>query len=185
MKIGYSRVSTNDQHPEAQEAELRAAGAERVFTDLGQSGRKASRPEWDRLRDQLRAGDVLMITKLDRAGRSVKHLVELAEWLKGSGIDLVVTSQGIDTSTPVGRMLFHVLAAIAEFEADLGRERTFDGLKYAASQGRHGGGRPKLTPAQTREVRKMFDAGRRPAEILALFPISRATLYRIVGADAA
>lgn len=183
MKIGYARVSTDDQHPEAQETELRAAGAERVYTDHGVSGRKASRPQWDKMLEQLRPGDALMVTRLDRAGRSVRHLVELAAWLRDNEVDLVVTSQGIDTSTPVGRMLFHVLAAIAEFEADLIRERTVDGMKYAASQGRKGGRRPALSDAQREAVRKMDAAGASVPDIMAVFPgVSRATIYRAIQA---
>lgn len=185
MRIGYERVSTLDQHPEAQGDRLRADGCERIYTDHGESGRKASRPEWDKCLADLRQDDALVVVRLDRMGRSVRNLIQVADALRERGVNLRVLDQSIDTSTPAGRFFFHVLASLAEMEADILRERTMDGLQAARARGRVGGGKPKLSPVQVREVRKMFAAGRRPAEILALFPISRATLYRIVGTDAA
>ena len=113
--IGYARVSTSDQNPEAQAARLRAHGCARVFSDHGVTGRLASRPQWDACRAFLRDGDVLVVTKLDRVGRSVGNLVSVAADLHEQGVGLVVLDQAIDTATPAGRMLFHVLAAIAEF----------------------------------------------------------------------
>lgn len=190
IKFGYCRVSTEDQHPEVQETQLRQAGAERIFTDKGVSGRKASRPQWDRMLDQLRSGDTVMVTKLDRAGRSVQHLIELAAWLREHSVELVVTTQGIDTSTPTGRMLFYILAAIAEFETDLLRERTMEGLRQARTsaasrgwpRGMAPGGQRKLNDAQIAQLRRMLAEGKRPAEVLEVFPISRATLYRYADA---
>jgi DNA invertase Pin-like site-specific DNA recombinase len=114
-KIGYARVSTRDQHPDAQLDALTAAGCERVFVDRGASGRLARRPEFDKALDYLRPGDQLVITKLDRAGRSLRHLINLAGDLQGHGVDLVVLQQAIDTSTLGGRLVFHLLAALAEF----------------------------------------------------------------------
>ncbi len=123
-KIGYARVSTNDQHPESQRQRLLAAGCdpELIFTDHGASGAKASRPEWDRCLSQLRKGDTLVITKLDRAGRSVRNLLDVVELLSSKRVGLEVIDQHVDTETAFGRMLFTVLAAVAEFERELIRE---------------------------------------------------------------
>ena len=114
MRIGYARVSTRDQHPEAQSDALTAAGCERVFTDKA-SGKLGRRPELDEALRGLRAGDQLVVTKLDRLGRSLEHLIDLSNDLQGREVDLVVLDQGIDTSTAVGRMFFQILGAIAEF----------------------------------------------------------------------
>ncbi|MCU1670871.1 MAG: site-specific recombinase, invertase Pin, partial [Blastococcus sp.] len=138
-RIGYGRVSTPDQNADAQHDALDAAGCERVFFDHGVSGKLARRPELDACLDYLRPGDTLVITKLDRLGRSVKNLVDQVLDLGTRNVDLVVISQGIDTTTPAGKLIFHVLAAIAEFERDLILERTLEGLAAARARGRKGG----------------------------------------------
>ena len=141
MRIGYGRVSTRDQHPEAQHDALTAAGCDEVFVDKA-SGTLARRPELDKaLLAANRDGDQLVVTKLDRLGRSLEHLIELSKQLQNKNIDLVVLDQGIDTSTAVGRMFFQILGAIAEFEHALMSERTIDGLSAARARGRTGGGR--------------------------------------------
>jgi DNA invertase Pin-like site-specific DNA recombinase len=179
MKIGYARVSTSDQHPEAQADRLTADGCERVFTDQGVSGRKASRPEWDRCLEHLRDGDTLVIVRLDRMGRSVRNLIEVVTSLEARGVNLRVLDQGIDTSTPTGRFTFHVLSALSEMEADLTRERTRDGLDAARARGRKGGRKAKLTPAQADQVRKLYAAREMTvAEIGHLFGITRESVYR-------
>ena len=117
MRIGYARVSTRDQNPGAQQDALTAAGCEQIFTDKV-SGKLARRPELDKaLLVACRRGDQLVVTKLDRLGRSLEHLIDLSAGLQQRGVDLVVLDQGIDTSTAVGRMFFQILGAIAEFEA--------------------------------------------------------------------
>lgn len=116
MRIGYGRVSTRDQHPEAQWDALAACGCDQVYVDKA-SGKLASRPELDKaLLCAGRPGDQLVVTKLDRLGRSLEHLIQIAKQLEARGVDLVVLDQGIDTSTAVGRMFFQILGAIAEFE---------------------------------------------------------------------
>jgi DNA invertase Pin-like site-specific DNA recombinase len=180
-KIGYARVSTSDQNPEAQAARLCEHGCTRVFTDHGVTGRLASRPQWDACRAFLRDGDVLVVTKLDRIGRSVGNLVSVAGELHRLGVDLVVLDQAIDTGTPAGRMLFHVLAAIAEFEHDLIAERTRDGL--AAARARNGGRLPprgpSISPDKLAAARQLYQRGDMPARrIAAAVGISRASLYR-------
>ena len=185
MRVGYGRVSTRDQHPEAQRDALTAAGCDEIFIDKA-SGKLARRPELDKaLLSANRAGDQLVVTKLDRLGRSLEHLIELSKLLQARGVDLVVLDQGIDTSTAVGRLFFQVIGAIAEFEHALMSERTMDGLAAARARGRTGGQKPKLGPRQVRLARQMYDEigddGKRRytvAQIAAEFGVSRPTIYR-------
>lgn len=183
--IGYCRVSTNDQNPDAQGDRLNAAGCERVFTDHGVSGKLANRPQLDACMAYVRSGDVLVITKLDRLGRSVKNLIALAEKLKAAGVGLRVLDQGIDTTTPAGKMLFHVLAAIAEFERDLISERTLDGLAAARARGHKGGRRPVMTADKLATARTLYDGKKHTMQQIAdVVGVSRATLYRALGEPA-
>ena len=185
MRIGYGRVSTRDQHPDAQHDALKAAACHQIFLDKA-SGKLARRPELDKaLLSANRYGDQLVVTKLDRLGRSLEHLIELAKLLQARGVDLVVLDQGIDTSTAVGRMFFHILGAIAEFEHALMSERTMDGLAAARARGRTGGQKPKLGPRQVKLAREMYEEngedGRRThtvSQIAAEFGVSRPTIYR-------
>jgi DNA invertase Pin-like site-specific DNA recombinase len=185
MRIGYGRVSTRDQNPEAQHDALQAAGCDEIFIDKA-SGKLASRPELDKaLLSANRSGDQLVVTKLDRLGRSLEHLIELAKLLQDRGVDLVVLDQGIDTSTAVGRLFFQIIGAIAEFEHALMSERTMDGLAAARARGRTGGQKPKLGPRQVKLARQMYDEtgedGKRKhtvAQIAAEFGVSRPTIYR-------
>jgi DNA invertase Pin-like site-specific DNA recombinase len=171
MRIGYGRVSTRDQHPEAQHDALTTAGCDPIYIDKA-SGKLASRPELDKaLLSANRAGDQLVVTKLDRLGRSLEHLIELAKELDRRGVDLVVLDQGIDTSTAVGRMFFQILGAIAEFEHALMSERTMDGLAAARARGRTGGQKPKLGPRQVKLAWQMYDERARTAN--ASTPASR------------
>jgi DNA invertase Pin-like site-specific DNA recombinase len=177
-KIGYARVSTRDQHPESQHDALVAAGCEKVFTDKA-SGKLARRPQLDAALDYLRPGDELVITRLDRLGRSVRNLCELAEQFTERGVDLQVIAQGIDTATPGGRLFFHILAGIAEFERDLMSERTLDGLEAARARGRTGGRRAVMTPEKLAVAREMYEAKQHTVETIAkTIGVSRATLYR-------
>jgi DNA invertase Pin-like site-specific DNA recombinase len=185
MRIGYGRVSTRDQHPEAQHDALAAAGCEEVFIETA-SGKLAKRPQLENaLLSANRTGDQLVITKLDRLGRSLEHLIELSRHLQERGVDLVVLDQGIDTSTAVGRLFFQIIGAIAEFEHAVMSERTMDGLAAARARGRTGGQKPKLGPRQVRLAREMYDElgedGKRAhtvAQIAAEFGVSRPTIYR-------
>lgn len=184
MRIGYGRVSTRDQNLDGQRDALTAAGCEEILVDKA-SGKLARRSELDRALQIARAGDHLVVTKLDRLGRSLEHLIALAKDLQARGVNLVVLDQGIDTSTAVGRMFFQILGAIAEFEHALMSERTRDGLDAARARGRKGGGRPKLTPRQVGIARAMYDElgpdGRRAhtvQEIAEEFGVTRPTIYR-------
>jgi DNA invertase Pin-like site-specific DNA recombinase len=184
VRIGVARVSTRDQHPEAQQDALRSAGCEQVFTDKV-SGKLARRPGLDQALLVARRGDQLVVTKLDRLGRSLEHLIELSKDLQSRGVDLVVLDQGIDTSTAVGMLFFSIIGAIAEFEHALMSERTMDGLAAARARGRTGGQKPKLGPRQVKLARQMYDEvgadGKRRytvAQIAAEFGVTRPTIYR-------
>ncbi|MDQ2852267.1 MAG: recombinase family protein [Actinomycetota bacterium] len=185
MRIGYGRVSTRDQHPEAQHDALTGAGCEQIFIDKA-SGTLARRPELDKaLLSANRAGDQLVVTKLDRLGRSLEHLIALSHQLQDKQVDLVVLDQGIDTSTAVGRLFFSVIGAIAEFEHALMSERTRDGLAAARARGRTGGQKPKLGPRQVTLAQAMYDEtgadGKRAytvEQIAAEFGVTRPTIYR-------
>src|SRR5438105_5600790 len=185
MRIGYGRVSTRDQHPEAQHDVLSAAGCEQIFIETA-SGKLARRPQLEKaLLSANRAGDQLVVTKLDRLGRSLEHLIELSGQLQEREVDLVVLDQGIDTSTAIGRLFFQIIGAIAEFEHALMSERTMDGLAAARARGRTGGQKPKLGARQIKLARAMYDElgedGKRAytvAQIAAEFGVSRPTIYR-------
>lgn len=178
MRIGYARVSTREQNADGQLDALTAAGCERVFVDTA-SGKLARRAEWDRCLEQLRRGDELVVTKLDRMGRSVRHLIDVVGVLGERGVELVVLAQGIDTTSPGGRLLFHVLAAMSEFVGDLISENTHDGLAAARARGRVGGRPTVMTAGKLRIARQMLDAGNSTiTEIAATIGVGRATLYR-------
>jgi DNA invertase Pin-like site-specific DNA recombinase len=158
-RFGYCRVSTLDQHPELQIEALKAAGCERVFTDHGVSGAKSSRPELDKCLAYLRAGDELVVWKLDRLGRSVSHLVHVVDQLRERDVGFVSLTEGFDTTTPAGRLLFHILAALAEMERELIRERTLAGIERARAEGGMGGRKSVMS---TERVKVATDAGARP-----------------------
>lgn len=181
--IGYGRVSTRDQNPDAQRDQLTAAGVDELFIDKA-SGKLASRPQLDAALRHLRAGDVLVVTKLDRLGRSVKHLAAIAGELEERGVELRVLQQGIDTTTSVGRLFFHILAAIAEFEHELIKERTADGIQAARARGRNGGRKPTLTEAAVLQAQSMYDSGDYTVDQIAkAFKTTRPTLYRALDPD--
>jgi DNA invertase Pin-like site-specific DNA recombinase len=192
-KIGYARVSTKGQNDDSQVDELNAYGCDKVFTDHGVSGKHASRPQLDAALEYMRPGDTFVITRLSRAMRSLHQLLDVVngtrasdyqDGLKARGIGLVVLKQGIDTTTPQGRLVFHIFGAIDEFQRELIVEGTREGLEAARRKGHVGGRKAKLNAKQLAEVRKLFAEDRPPREICELFGISRATLYRIVGTEA-
>ncbi|TVU61919.1 recombinase family protein [Paenarthrobacter nitroguajacolicus] len=177
-KVGYARVSTRDQNPDSQTDALVAAGCEKMFIDQA-SGVLARRASLDAALEYLRPGDTLIVTKLGRLGRSVRNLKDVAEWLQDHGVGLKAISQGIDTTTPGGRLFFHLLAAIAEFEHDLIVERTQDGLAAARARGRTGGGGVKMTPTKAKQARSMYDERIYTVqEIAGTLGVSRGTIYR-------
>jgi DNA invertase Pin-like site-specific DNA recombinase len=183
-RYGYARVSTRAQNDDSQIDALKAAGCERIWVDKA-SGKLARRPQWVKCLDHLRRGDALVITRLSRAFRSVRHLTELAAELDERGIELIVLKQGIDTTTPAGRFLFHVIAAMDEMLADLISEATVEGLESARARGRVGGRKPKLTALQAIKAREMYQEtgadGKRKYTVNQIgetFGVSRKTIYR-------
>ncbi|MGO4203641.1 recombinase family protein [Rhodococcus sp. TAF43] len=179
-KFGYARVSTRDQNPDHQIDALLAAGVaeEYLFVDKI-SGKLASRPQLDLMLAKLRAGDEVVVTRLKRIGRSQQHLLELVRWFGEHDVDFVVLEQGIDTSTPGGRLVFHFLAALAEYDREMIVEGTRDGLAAARARGRVGGRPPALSQIQLDQAQHMYDSGKHTVdEIAAAFRVGRATLYR-------
>lgn len=185
--IGYSRVSTDDQDHALQADALAKAGCVRVFSDTA-SGALDRRPQLDKALDYLRAGDTLVVWRLDRLGRSLPHLIATVNALEERGIGFRSLTEGFDTTTSGGRLLFHVLGALGEFERSLIRERTNAGLEAARARGRKGGRRPKVTDAKLATAREMYAKtgpdGKRAhtvAEIAEVIGVSRASVYRALG----
>ena len=181
MKIGYVRVSKQEQHEALQIDALKEAGCEKWFIDKI-TGSKAERKGLDEALAYIRPGDTFVVWKLDRAGRSLTHLIELLKGLKERGIEFISLTEQIDTTTPGGKLIFHLMGALAEFERDLIRERTNAGLAAARARGRIGGRPRKLkTYGKVALARRMFaDQSHSIPEICAALGISRATLYRYV-----
>ncbi|WP_299357016.1 recombinase family protein [uncultured Shimia sp.] len=178
MIIGYARVSTDDQNLNAQTDALKAAGAERIFADKI-SGVKRDRPKLGAMLDQLRPGDVVVVAKYDRLARSLRDLLDLVETIKDRGAGFRSLAEDIDTTTPAGRLVFHVFASIAQFERERIAERTKEGLEAAKARGRIGGRPPALTSDQKAEVRRMRDdEHRHVSEIARLFKVSERTVRR-------
>lgn len=178
MIFGYARVSTDEQNLDAQTDALKAAGAERIFADKI-TGTARNRPELDKLFDQLREGDVIVVAKYDRLARSLRDLLDIVEAIQERGAGFRSLSEDIDTTTPAGRLIFHVFASIAQFERERISERTKEGLDAARRRGRVGGRPPALNPDQRAEVRRMRDEdGKSVSEIARLFKVSLATVRR-------
>ena len=180
MRVGYARVSTKDQNLDLQVDALQKEECEEVFREVA-SGAKTARPVLDDLLSRLRAGDVLVIWKLDRLGRSLKHLVTLATELMEREIGLISLNDPIDTTTPQGRLVFNIFASLAEFERDLIRERTQAGLKAARARGRKGGrprGLSKKADATAMAAETLYREGKLSVqEICDQLGISKPTLY--------
>ena len=178
MKIGYARVSTTDQNLDLQKDALEKAGCEKIFVDQA-SGAKTARPGLDQALEYVRKGDVLVCWRLDRLGRSLKHLIEVVEDLEKRGVGFVSLQEGFDTTTSGGKLVFQIFGALAEFERNLIRERTKAGLKAARARGRSGGRRQKLSQEQIATLKKLYDSKDHSLkEICDLFGITKPTLYR-------
>ncbi|WP_144782973.1 recombinase family protein [Microbacterium sp. BH-3-3-3] len=182
--IGYARVSTKTQTTDRQEADLLAVGVRRddLYVDRGVSGARSSRPEFDRALAALEAGDTLVITTLDRLGRSTQNMLAFAHELRGRGAGLRVLNLGggdVDTSTPMGSMLFTIMAALAQMEHDIKRERVTDSIAKRRAAGQDLGGRPqRITDSQIRNAVHLVDAGQPAAQVARDLGMSRATFYR-------
>jgi DNA invertase Pin-like site-specific DNA recombinase len=177
MLIGYVRVSTNDQNTALQRTALECAGCELIFEDKI-SGKTSERPGLKRVLKTLGKGDTLVVWKLDRLGRSMRHLVLLVEELRDRDINFRSLTDSIDTSTPMGRFFFHVMGALAEMERELIVERTRAGLAAARAQGRVGGRRPKFTAEQWDQMGRLIAAGETRQRVALIFDAGISTLYR-------
>jgi len=176
-KLGYARVSTLHQDDALQHDALCQAGCDRVFADKA-SGKLQSRPALDDLLAQARPGDTVVVWRLDRLGRSLRHLIEVVSELENRGVMFVSLTESIDTSTPGGKLVFHLFGALAEFERDLIRERTMAGLAAARARGRTGGRPTVWTPEKERMARHMHQSGEDVASIARVLGVSRASVYR-------
>ena len=175
--IGYARVSTPDQSVDAQTAELRAAGCVRIFTETA-TGADPARPQLAACLDYLRDGDTLVVARLDRLGRSLVHLLGVVEDLRTAGVGLRSLHEAIDTTTPAGRMVLGVFAALAEFERELISERTRAGLAAAKARGAVPGRPRAMTGEQLAHARALISAGASKGSVARTLGVGRSTLYR-------
>lgn len=180
MKIGYARVSTLEQNLNLQIDALKKAGCKKIITDE-LSGSVAERPGLNKLKETLREGDILVVWRLDRLGRTLKHLIDWVNELEQQGIGFKSLQETIDTTTSSGKLIFHIFAALAEFERNLIRERTRAGLEAARTRGRQDG-RPKILPENKRElVTKLYEGKEHSIkEICQMMGISKPTLYKYI-----
>jgi len=182
--IGYARVSTRPQSTDRQISDLLTAGVRRddLYVDQGVSGARASRPHFDRAIDALEAGDTLVITTLDRLGRSTQNMLDFAQGLRDRGAGLRVLNLGggdVDTATPMGSMLFTIMAALAQMEHDIKRERIIDSISKRRAAGKNLGGRPRrVTDSQVRSAMQLVESGEPVAQVARDLGMSRATFYR-------
>jgi DNA invertase Pin-like site-specific DNA recombinase len=177
MKIGYARVSTDDQNPDLQLAALKAAGCERIFTDKA-TGAHIRRPELAKCLKALEAGDTLTVWKLDRLGRSLHDLIGLLDDLKARKVAFQSLTEAIDTTTPTGRAMWQMVGILAELERSLIQERTKAGRTAAIARGVKMGRKPKLTPQQIDHARKLIEQGEYHDRVARSLNVSRRTLYR-------
>lgn len=180
MKIGYARVSTDDQNCDAQIKALTEAGCEKIYSE-NISGKNADRPELEAMLSFIRQGDVLVVTKLDRLARSIADLIKIVERLNEKEAVFQSLAEALDLSTPHGRFAMNVFASAAQFELELAAMRTNEGLAIARSKGRIGGRRPALSDLQAQEVIKTVERGELTIkEIANVFQVSSSTIKRVI-----
>jgi DNA invertase Pin-like site-specific DNA recombinase len=178
MLLGYARVSTDEQDHALQIEALERVGCERVFIETA-SGTRTDRPELAKMLEQARSGDTVIVWRLDRAGRSLRHLIDIIDDLQRRGVALRSLTEGIDTSTATGRLLCGILGAVAQLEVEALRERTRSGLRIAAQNGRKGGRPPVLNETKVRAAKAMLAAGTMSAvEVARHLGCAPSTLYR-------
>lgn len=181
MLIGYARVSTQDQNLDLQQKALKHAGCEKIYEDKI-SGLRADRPGLEQALEQLREGDTFVVWKLDRLGRSVKNLIEFTAKLEKTKVHFKSLTDHIDTSSPMGRFFFHVMASLAQMERELIVERTRAGLNAAKQRGRIGGRKRRMTDSKIESAKKLLAEGIPPKEVADNLGVSIPTLYRWVPA---
>ena len=179
-KVGYARVSSVGQSLDVQREKL--DGCDKLFEEK-RSGTTDARPQLKECLNYVRDGDQLIVTRIDRLARSTLNLCQIAETLKQKGVDLVVLDQNIDTSDATGRLLFNMLGAIGQFETEIRAERQMDGIKKAKDRGVQFGKRPALSEDQIVELRKKRTAGMLIKDLMAHYSLSKATIYRYLGAN--
>ncbi|MEP3931085.1 recombinase family protein, partial [Rhodopirellula bahusiensis] len=180
MQIGYARVSTHDQNLDLQRDALEKAGCGKVIVDVA-SGGKPDRSGIEQLREQIRPGDIVVVWRLDRLGRSLKHLISLIEEFEALGVGFRSLTESIDTTTPGGKLFFHIVGALSEFERSIVSERTKAGLSAARARGRLGGRPKKLSAQQQLLLRDLYMSKRHSLqEICELMNVSKTTLYTYV-----
>ncbi len=177
MKYGYARVSTTEQNTDLQADALKGVGCEKIITEKV-SGAASKRPKLDNLLSSLQAGDTLTVYRLDRLGRSLPHLIEVIRQIEGQGAGFQSLSESIDTTTASGRLVFHMMGALAEFERSLIVERTQAGLTAARKRGVRVGRPPALTPAQVRHAEKLIASGESPSAVARSLKVHPSTLHR-------
>ena len=177
MKVGYARVSTNDQNISMQIDALESSGCKEIFSDIA-SGAKTERPGLEQALAYVREGDTIVVWKLDRLGRSIQHLIQSINTLQNKGIGFKSLQENIDTTTNGGKLIFHMFSSLAEFERDLIRERTRVGLKAARARGKCGGRKPILQDKQVARMIELYNEGSSTVgEICKIFSISRPSFY--------
>ena len=178
-KVGYGRVSSIGQSLDIQEFKLKDYGCEKVFLDK-HTGTTADRPSLKECRNYVRQGDILVITKLDRLARSTYHLTQIAEELKQKKVDLIVLDQNIDTSTSTGKLLFNMLASIAEFETEIRKERQMEGIEKAKERGVQFGRKAKLDNRKIEMLWKDRQGGIKIKDLMSRYELSKASIYRLL-----
>lgn len=180
MKVGYARVSTDEQNLRSQIDALESAGCERIFTDKGVSGGAVIKPALRECIDFMREGDELVIVRLDRLSRSLKELISIAEGLGEGGYAFRSLHEQIETASPAGRLFFHIIGALAEFERDLIRARTSEGVKAARRRGKKLGRPPAISDEQWQSAKTLMEGpeGKTPADIARLLGISRQAVHK-------
>ena len=181
--IGYARISTLDQNPALQLDALAAAGCTKVFEDRA-SGARSDRPGLRQALDYVREGDVFVVWKLDRLGRSLAHLIETVAMLEQRGVGFRSITEAIDTTTPGGRLVFHLFGAMGQFERDLIRERTRAGLAAAAARGRKGGRKPVIDADKLARAQSMIAKGLTVREAATRLRVGKTALYEALRPDA-
>jgi DNA invertase Pin-like site-specific DNA recombinase len=180
MLIGYARISTEDQKLDLQLDALKKAGCNKLFEDVA-SGARSQRDGLDAALAYARDGDVIVVWKLDRLGRSLQHLIETINALQARGVGFRSLQESIDTTTPGGKLVFHIFGALAEFERELIRERTHAGLRAARARGKTGGRRNVMDEKKIRQARALLaDPANKIADICAMLNVSRSTLYKYI-----